>query len=178
MYPFVRLMWQFFIHRKDPKLGPKDTHISHHICLPQDIDLWRELNNGRTLTLYDMGRLPLAGRVGLITVLRKRKWALTMAGVSVRYRRRVRMFERFEMRSRAIGWDDKFIYLEQSIWKTNGECAGHAMYRSAVTDRNGIVPPQKVMGELGLTEVDNTLPEWVQAWIDADAQRPWPPMQT
>ena len=78
------------------------THVSHHYCLPWDIDLWRELNNGRTLTLYDLGRIPLAGRVGLIKVLRRERWGLTMAGASVRYRRRIRVFDRIEMRSRLV----------------------------------------------------------------------------
>ena len=60
MYPVVRLLWQFWLHRKSSQLPPLGIHESNHICLPQDIELWRELNNGRTLTLYDMGRLPLA----------------------------------------------------------------------------------------------------------------------
>ncbi len=178
MYPFIRLAWQFFKHRKDPKLPPTGTHESRHFCLPQDIDLWWELNNGRTLTMYDMGRLPLAMRVGLIKTLRQNKWALTMAGCSVRYRRRIRMFEAFTMKSRAVGWDDKFVYLEQSIWKKSGECAGHILYRSAVTDRSGIVAPTRVMEALGMDTASNPLPDWVKAWIEADAHRPWPPMST
>jgi len=137
MYPFLRLPFQFWLHRKSPALGLFDTHVSHHICWPWDLDPWMELNNGRTLTLYDMGRLPLAMRVGLIGALRKNRWGLTMAGASVRYRRRVRAFERVEMRSRAVGWDDRFLYLEQSMWKRSGECANHILYRSAVTSADG-----------------------------------------
>lgn len=175
MYPFIRLSWQFFLHRNAAPLPVDGTHVSQHICLPSDIDLWGELNNGRTLTLYDMGRLPLAKRAGLVKTLRDQKWGLTMAGVSVRYRKRVRMFQRFEMHSRAVGHDDKFIYLEQSIWR-NAECCGHAMYRSAVTDKKGLIKPTKVMEAAGLT-FDKPLPDWVNAWIVADAERPWPPMQ-
>ena len=57
MYPFFRLAWQFFLNRNGPSLTIGDTHISYHYCLPWDLDLWMELNNGRTLTLYDMGRI-------------------------------------------------------------------------------------------------------------------------
>lgn len=77
MYPILRLAYQFFVHRNDAPLDLTETHVSHLICLPWDIDPWMELNNGRTLTLYDMGRLPLARRTGLIRLLRQQEWSLT-----------------------------------------------------------------------------------------------------
>jgi len=177
MYPVIRMFWQLYKHRKSPPLSPTDTHVSRHVCLPWDIDLWMELNNGRTLTLYDLGRIPLAMRAGLVGALRKNHWGLTMAGASVRYRRRIKTFEVIEMRSRAVWWDDRFIYLEQSMWKTDGECANHIVYRSAVTGKRGIVPPEEVMAVLGKTVERPQAPKWVSAWIEADAKRPWPPMQ-
>ena len=120
MYPFLRMVWQMFKHRNDPPLPLTGTHESRHICMPWDIDLWMELNNGRTLTLFDLGRIPLAQRVGLIPALRRKAWGLVVAGGSVRYRRRIRAFETIDMRSRAVWWDDKFIYIEQSMWKASG----------------------------------------------------------
>lgn len=177
MYPVIRMVKELVKHRNAAPLPITGTHVSQHVCWPHDIDLWMELNNGRTLTLYDMGRIPLAHRIGLIPVLRRKRWSLTMAGVSVRYRRRIRAFERFEMRSRAVFWDDKFVYLEQSMWKQDGECANHALYRSAVTDAKGIVAPARVLEAMGFDATPPEAPEWVQKWIDADAVRPWPPMQ-
>lgn len=176
MYPFLRLPFQFWLHRKSPPLGLLETHVSHHVCWPWDLDPWMELNNGRTLTLYDMGRLPLAMRVGLIGALRENRWGLTMAGASVRYRRRIRAFERIEMRSRAVGWDARFLYLEQSMWKRSGECANHILYRSAVTSAGGLVPPAEVATALGYPGPTPPLPDWVTAWTEAEALRPWPPM--
>jgi len=176
MYPFIRLTKEVFGARNAGPIGLTDTHVSHHICWPWDLDGFLELNNGRSLTLYDLGRFPLAKRVGLLKALRENHWGLTMAGVSVRWRARIRMFERFEMRSKAVGWDDKFVYLDQSMWKRNGTCASQALYRSAVTDKNGIVPPEKVMKAMGKDNPSPALPDWVQSWVDAEAQRPWPPL--
>ncbi len=102
MYPVIRMVKELIKHRNDPPLTPMSTHVSQHRCWPWDIDLWMELNNGRTLTLLDLGRIPLARRIGLIAVMRKKRWSMTMAGVTVRYRRRIRPFEKFETRSRAV----------------------------------------------------------------------------
>ncbi len=174
MYPYARMFKELWKFRNAPRLGLLDTHVSHHICWPQDIDPWRELNNGRTLTLYDLGRIPLAIRAGFTVAARAHGWGLTVAGSSVRYRRRVRLFDRVEMRSRCIGWDRRFLYIDQSMWK-GGDCTSQVLLRMAVTSQSGIVDPARVAGALGHPGESPVLPGWVQAWIDADAERPWPP---
>jgi len=177
MYPFVRMAKELVIHRNAPPLAMGEVHVSRHICWPWDLDFWFELNHGRTLTLYDLGRVPMARRMGLLRVISQNGWGLTVAGVSVRYRHRVRAFQRFEMRSRAIGWDGRFMYLEQSMWNRAGKCVNHALYRTAVSGPDGIVPPQTVMAEMQFDGPTPVLPDWVQAWIEADARRPWPPIR-
>ncbi len=177
MYPFVRLIKEAVVARKAVPLQIGETHVSNHVCWPWDLDMWMELNNGRTLTLYDLGRIPLAQRSGLLPMLAKHRWGLTMAGATVRYRRRIRAFDRIEMHSRLLTWDERFMYLEQSMWKTNGDCASHAVYRGAVTDRNGIVATDRVMEALGFSATPPDMPDWVATWLQAEDQRPWPPMQ-
>lgn len=174
MYPLIRFVKEMIKFRKAPPLGPLDPHVSRHICWPWDLDPWIELNNGRTLTLYDLGRIPMASRTGLVQVMREKGWGITVAGNSVRYRRRIRGFDRFDMVTRLIGWDHRFVYMEQSMWR-RGECCNHMLLRSAITSDQGIVAPEKVMLALGHSGESPELPGWVQAWIAADAQRPWPP---
>ena len=176
MYPFVRMAKEFVKFRKAPPLGLFDEHVSHHRCWPWDLDFWFELNNGRTLTLFDLGRVVLAQRVGLIGLMKSHRWGLTVAGSTVRYRRRVRAFDRLEMRSRCIGWDDRFMYLEQSMWR-GGDCTSHLLLRTAVTDRNGIVTPDRVLAAMKLDLQSPELPDWVQRWSGSEGVRPWPPMQ-
>lgn len=177
MYPIMRMVKELVKHRNAEPLPLTGTHVSAHRCWPSDIDLWMELNNGRTLTLFDLGRIPLARRIGLIDTLRKNRWGMTMAGASVRYRRRIRTFEKITMRSRAVYWDEKFVYLEQSMWKQNGECANQALYRAAITGKDGIVSPATVMQALPQQAPTPPVPAWVQNWIEADATRPWPPQK-
>lgn len=174
MYPFLRMAKEMWKYRNAAPIGLTDPHVSHHICWPWDLDLWMELNNGRTLTIYDLGRLPMAMRSGFAAVMKREGWGITVAGNTLRYRRRVRSFQRIEMISRVIGWDQRFFYMEQSMWR-HGDCTSHMLLRSAVTDRNGIVPTEKVVAALGHDGPGPDLPGWVAAWIAADAERPWPP---
>ncbi|QDY70005.1 acyl-CoA thioesterase [Qingshengfaniella alkalisoli] len=176
MYPVIRLIKEFVKFRDASPLGLFDTHISHHRCWPWDLDFMMELNNGRTLTLYDLGRMILAKRQGLLKTLKREGWALTVAGSSVRYRRRVRLFDLLEMRTRLIGWDDKFFYLEQSMWKGD-DCTSHILLRMAMTDKNGLVRTDRTREAIGHSGDIPALPDWVTAWSEAEALRPWPPMQ-
>ncbi|MEL6683489.1 MAG: acyl-CoA thioesterase [Pseudomonadota bacterium] len=115
MYPIVRLIKEVLRARKMPALAPLGTHVSYHRCWPHDIDQFIEMNNGRILTILDLGRTGLAQRVGLLRALSKNRWGLTMAGCSVMYRKRIRPFVKFRVVSKCVGWDERFMYLDQSI---------------------------------------------------------------
>jgi len=175
MYPVVRLLGESLKFRRQP-LGLLDTHVSHHRCLPWDLDPWMELNNGRTLTLYDLGRLPFTQRIGMSAALKANGWGMTIAGASVRYRRRVRVFHRVRMHTRLLGWDQRFFYVEQSLWR-QGEALNNILLRVAATRTGGILPPAQLVAAMGYTaQPSPPLPDWVLAWTNADALRPWPPM--
>ena len=99
MYPFLRLIREIRRSRRAAPLTLLSTHEADHICWPWDIDPWMELNNGRTLTLYDLGRVGLFLRLGIVPVMKAHGWGGTVAGSSFRYRRRVRAFDRYTLRS-------------------------------------------------------------------------------
>lgn len=179
MYPLGRMMKEMVLQRNAPKIGLLEVHRSSHRCWPWDLDPWMELNNGRTLTLYDLGRLPMMLRNGLVESLRKSKCSMTVAGASVRYRQRIRVFQRVDMLTRVLGWDDRFLYMEQGLW--NGDrCANHILLRLAVTNpmAGGIVPPIELLRHFSeqVPKDSPALPDWVLRWIESEATRPWPPV--
>jgi acyl-CoA thioesterase FadM len=176
MYPYIRLAKEMLKFRRAPRLPLLGTHVSTHRIWPQDIDPWRELNNGRTLTLFDLGRLPLFQRTGIIKDIAVQGWFLTVAGNTMRYRRRVTLFTRVTMVSRCIGWDARFFYMEQSLWHGDA-CTSHMLLRAAIANRQGIIPPSEALVKIGRAEDSPPLPDWVQGWIAADATRPWPPVR-
>jgi len=173
MYPVIRMIKALAAGRRQP-VGLLDTVVSQHIAWPWDIDPWKDLNNGRTLTLFDLGRIQLAQASGLNGALLKNRWGIVVAGNTTRYRKRITMFQRFEMRTRVVGWDHRFVYMEQAMWRGD-ECCNHILVRGAVTSRTGIVPPEKVVAALGADTVSPELPAWVHHWAAADHERPWPP---
>jgi len=183
MYPYARLAAHVLRARRAPRVAAFDTVVTRHRLLPWDIDPWGELNNGRALTLYDTGRVVFIARSGLGRAAAARGWAPAVAGLSIRYRARMHALQSFEMRTRLVGWDARFLYIEQGMWRAQ-TCCSHVLIRFAMTGRvpggvpggGGMVPVAEVAGALGVAPESPRLPDWVTAWAAAEARRPWPPM--
>lgn len=174
MYPIIRAVTGMLSARRHSKVGLLDTTVTHHRIWPWDGDVFMELNHGRTLTLFELGRWPQVVRMGLLSAVRREMIAFAVAGVSVRYRRRMPIFAKFRMVTRILGWDDRFIYIDQSMWL--GEtCANQMLLRAALKTPNGTLPPSEFLNRVGQPQPSPELPEWVQNWITAEATRPWPP---
>lgn len=174
MYPILRLALERHRARRLPPLGPGEMHVTRTRCWPLDLDPWMELNNGRTLSLFDLGRVALGERSGLPAALARHGWRLSVAGSSVRYRRRVVAFDRLEIRSAILGCDRRFFYVHQAMLR-EGEPTSSVLIRSTISGPGGIVPTDAVRAALGWSGWNPALPPWVAAWAEADALRPWPP---
>lgn len=140
-----------------------------------DLDMFLELSNGRQLMLYDLGRTKFAARIGLLRALRREGWGLAVAGSFIRYRKRLTLFQTFEMRTRFVGRDGRFLLLEQAMWR--GEtCHSHLLIRTVVTGPDGVVDPSDVADALGYPrDIAQQLPDWVHGMLTAESGRPWPP---
>lgn len=172
MYPFFRLATTVTKARRRPRLASLDESRLDLRVLLGDIDVYPELNNGRHLMLMDLGRVDLAVRTGLWDVLRPRRWALVTAAASVRYRHRVLLFARQTVHTRIAGRDWLWFYVHQEI-RYAGRLASSALIRSGLAARGGLVPTAEILAALGDASMPERVPEWVAAWIAADALRPW-----
>jgi len=174
MYPVIRLASEMARARNLPSPPAGETHVSRMRVWPWDIDVFMDLNNGRLLTLFDIGRFGLFTRMGILKQLKAHGWYGTVAGTCIRYRRRITVFQHLELRTRLAGWDDRFIYFEQAFWR-DGECCAHAAIRTAITGGKGIVPPTEMIATLDHDPASPALPDWIEAWSTAETLRPWPP---
>jgi len=170
MYPVFRITKELLLYGKTNSQNFLDEYTSLHICWPWDLDVWFELNNGRTLTIFDLGRVTLVKRVGLIQILKNNKWRLSVAGSSVRYRRRVNIFDRLEVKSRIVSWDQKFLYLTQSMWRS-GVPTSNVLIRAAISSDQGIVPPVKAISAIAENLVKPEIPDWIKTWIESEVRK-------
>jgi acyl-CoA thioesterase FadM len=171
MYPYCRITKLILSSKRKSKCSYSDEGILKMRVMPGDIDVFGELNNGRFLTLMDFGRFDLAIRTGLLKFVRKQNWGLTVAGSTARFRYRLRLFQKFELHSKVIGHDDKWIYFHQKMIR-KGRIHASALVRTGVTSKSGIVKVEEVKKRMEQDIQIPPLPGWAKAWIEADEIHP------
>jgi acyl-CoA thioesterase FadM len=153
-----------------PRIDPHAESVVRFTVLPNDCDLNFHLNAGRFVSFMDIARVELLARMRLLPRMVRRGWRPIMGGVLVRYRRSVLPFERFDVRSRVLAWDEKWFYLEHVVEKDGVFCAvGHV--RALIRRREGNVPPSEVLELMGVREASPELPEAVARWRELEDAR-------
>lgn len=174
MYPYLRAARSLSGKKTQLNSIWDTTHLDMRVW-PGDIDIFMELNNGRYLTLMDFGRFDFLKRMDWMKLSRSLKWGGAVAGVSIRYRKRLHLWQKFTLSTRLVAVDDRWLYFGHSVERRE-EMHASALVRFAITDKNGLVPINKIETALGI-KIDRKMPGWVREWDHSDQIRPWLPMK-
>jgi acyl-CoA thioesterase FadM len=137
--------------------------------LPTDIDVLRHLNNGRYLSLFDLGRWDLLTRSGLVAAMTKKGWYAVVAAETITFRRSLELWQRFDLETRLIGHDDRAVYLEHRAL-VGEEIYARAIIRARILRRTGgTVPHDELFAAVGRPEGLPDIEPWVHEWAAGSA---------
>jgi acyl-CoA thioesterase FadM len=105
---------------------------------PHDLDTNLHMNNGRYLTIADLGRTDLLIRMGLIGLVLKQGLQPMLSGAAVRFRREIKPFQRFFLESRIVCWRGTTFVMEHRFVTGEGDArqtAAIALVRGGIYDR-------------------------------------------
>ncbi|QKV19715.1 thioesterase family protein [Oricola thermophila] len=117
-------------------------------CWPNDLDINLHMNNGRYLTIMDLGRLDLLLRTGLWRTMRERKWYPVVAAEKIAFRRSLNAFDTFELTTQVIGWDEKWLYIEHRM-ERDGNVMAQAFIKGLFLGPEGKVPMADLVAAAG-----------------------------
>ena len=144
----IRMIWLLLTVRGRTRLGVIQEGRMRLRCWPNDLDTNMHMNNGRYLTIMDLGRLDLILRTGLLPVMKKRKWFPVVASAKISFRRSINAFETFELTTQVIGWDDKWLYMEHRM-ERGGKVMARAFVKGVFLGPDGKVPMAELVGAMG-----------------------------
>lgn len=166
---FLRLFKTLLLYLVRPRrMDLFGVSVVRFRCWPNDLDTNLHMNNGRYMTLMDLGRLDLLLRIGAAGPAFRRRYYPVLAAIQMRYRRPLNLFQTFEIRSRIVTWDAKWVYLEQRILR-KGNLVTHALLKGAFVGSAGTVPMAEMVGLLGYQGPPPALPEEFREWLKAEA---------
>ncbi|HEY4485325.1 MAG TPA: thioesterase family protein [Nitrospiria bacterium] len=153
-------------------LGPLEESVITLRVWPNDLDVNGHMNNGRYLTLMDLGRLDLMFRNGLGGLMVRGRWAPIVGTAMIRFRRSLNPLDRFTLRTRLLAWDDKWFFLEQRFDR-NGDSVALGWIKGLFRNRDGNIPPPEILRRLGYTTASPEMPEAVRAWFQSESKMSW-----
>lgn len=140
------------------------TSILSFRVAPTDLDLNLHMTNSRYSSIMDLGRLDLILRSNGRGLVFKKKWQAVLGASHIRFRRALNCFQKFELHSRIIGWDEKWFYIEQRL-VSQGQLAAVAIVKALFINRKGSVPTQKVFSELKIVLEKERLTPTIRHWL-------------
>jgi YbgC/YbaW family acyl-CoA thioester hydrolase len=78
-----------------------------------DIDFNMHINNARYMVFMERARWDHPVQTGTWDIMLKEKLNFIVAGIEMGYIREIRLGKKFQVESRYLGWDEKYLYLEQ-----------------------------------------------------------------
>ena len=138
---YLRLILVLLKCKWRPLLKALDTSIITLRVLPNDLDLNWHMNNGRFLTIMDLGRMDLLQRTGILKLAVKNKWMPIVGNAEIEFQRPLKLWQKYELHSRVSHWDEKWIYLEQTFYSKE-KIIAIGIIKGLLRGKDGNIPPQ------------------------------------
>ena len=170
-----RTLWhRWFVGSRGRGIGFTAVSRSAFRVWPTDLDVLRHMNNGKYLSLMDVGRYDLMQRNGVLDLFKTEGWYPVVVNQTISYRKSLNPWMKFTMESRILGLDEQAVYLEQRMVRPapadspiagQPEIYARAVIRARILRRaGGVVPVDEIIARSGANPDELRVPEEYLQW--------------
>lgn len=160
----LRILLHTVISRFGRRLHHYEVAHTRFRVLPTDLDIFKHMNNGVYLSIFDIGRFDLLKRSGVWKIFTERGWYPVVASETITFRKSLTLGTRFVVESRIIGFDAKAVFVEQRA-VVGGEIYAQAYIRGRFLSRSGgTVNIDDLLAAVGPSPQEVAVPEWLVTW--------------
>lgn len=147
-----------------PKMDIFEACRTRFRVWPNDLDINFHMNNGRYLTLMDLGRVDMMLKAGIFGKLINQGFYPVVVSQSIRFKKSLAPFQRFELVTQLEGLDDRDFYISQKFY--HGEtlyAEGYIKGRFKKRGQQGSVRTSDLFKAVGLDYNPTPLSDKAQA---------------
>lgn len=161
---YFRLPLVLLRARRRESLTPLDESVLQFRVLPTDLNLGGRMHTGRYLGIMELGCVDLMARIGFLELTWKQRWLPQMIAVNMRYLSSLEFLQRYELTTRLLCWDNRWVYLEQRFRYKNKTVAV-GQIKAAIYGRSGTIAPGYILELLGYDPSSPMMPTVIQHWM-------------
>ena len=134
-----------------------------------DLDLNFHMNNGRYLSVMDLGRLDLILRTKKFFKLFGKGYYPLVLSESIIFKKSLGLSQKYELQTHVHCWDEKFFYFKQTFLY-RGETVAVASVRACFKQRGrkGIVPTDEITSFFEIKDFENEFSDLAKKQKDID----------
>ena len=166
MYPWLRLIGVGSSALKQPRIGLFDTTRVKLRVWPDDIDGNLHVNNGRYLTLADLGSITWFLRSGVLSQARRFRAIPLVADSIAKFRRDLKLMQAFTIETRLLGWERRCIFLQHRFLVDEYVSALVAV-RCVFKSGRRTIYPSELLGGLSTRTQSPVLPAWLSQFSES-----------
>lgn len=137
---------------------------------PLDLDMNMHMNNGRYLSIMDLGRFDLMIRGGVFWTYVTKGYYPVVFSESIRFKKSLQPFQTFKMITTIESWDEKDFFISQKfVVKGDLIAEGYIRGRFKQRGRKGSVPTREVFSVGGKAFEDSRLSDLAKAQVALDS---------
>lgn len=181
MSRMVQFAWAaVFPAKPEPGRSILDPAVTRMRVLPQDLDFMRVVNSGSYLQIMNVAGYRHMGLAGGLRLAARQSWLGVVAASTLRYRRSLRLWDRFEDTSRVLGWDERVFYIEHVLTRDGKLCArGVVAMRFFHVRSRDRVSPHDIVRLLAQAqghpapespELPDDVADWARSWAEQVAR--------
>jgi acyl-CoA thioesterase FadM len=172
---YLRLIITFLHARWRPRLTMSDLIELRFRVWPNDLDANGHMNNGRFMTILDLGIVDAVVRSGFLKAITSLGGHLMAGGALITFRKSLQPFARYTLRMRYLGCDLHWHVFAFEFVRADGAVAAKGLLKgTGVRKRDGLIGRDELWaryGELhGRSDPPPVLPDYAAQWLALESQ--------
>lgn len=165
---YFRLFYILVSSLGRPAIHPCEPVVRTFRVLPWDLDAFFHMNNGRYSQIMDVARVDWMRRSRIFDAIVRGRMSGLLGGTLMRFRRALKPFERYRVRTELLGWDSRWSYVEHRFETMDGKLVAVGLSKAGLRRGNDWVDLDATVKGVWPGIQSPELPDRVVSWGSAD----------